>query len=108
MTFDFGLLINIAIGILVTLVGGFFVLQLIITAIGMATEYSGNAEGLKKAQQTLSAGVKGIAVAIGTVLVLNFLLNILGVGGFEGGPVGFVVEKITNLEECLKNYEACE
>jgi hypothetical protein len=102
---NFEYLLTITVGVLFTLVMGFFVLQLIITAIGMATEYSGNADTLKKAQQTLTAGIKGVAIALGTIILLNTLLTILGVS--VGNPVTYIVERINALESCLKNYKTC-
>lgn len=104
---NFELLINTVVGILFSLVLGFFVLQLIITAIGMATEYSGNADTLKKAQQTLTAGIKGVAVALGAVLLLNFILTILGVNIGAGGPVAYITGRINALEACLRDYTTC-
>lgn len=104
---NFELLINTVVGILFSLVLGFFVLQLIITAIGMATEYSGNADSLKKAQQTLTGGIKGVAVALGTILLLNFILTLLGVNLGTGGPVSYITGRINALEACLRDYTKC-
>ncbi len=104
---NFEYLLTITVGILFSLVWGFFVLQLIITAIGMATEYSGNADTLKKAQQTLTAGIKGVAIALGTIILLNTLLTILGVNLGGLNPVTYIVGRINALEECLRDYGAC-
>lgn len=104
---DFSLLINISVGILASLVGGFFILQLILTAIDMATDYAGSSEKLKKAQQTLTSGIKGIVVTLGTILLLNFILYVLGVNLGTGGPVAYIVGRIEALEACLRNYEDC-
>lgn len=104
---DFNLLINVTVGILASLVGGFFILQLILTAISMATDFSGSTDTLKKAQQTLTGGIKGIAVALGTILLLNFILYVLGVGLGEAGPVAYIVGRIDALEACLRDYAEC-
>jgi hypothetical protein len=104
---NFEVLINLVVGILFSLVLGFFVLQLIITAITMATEYSGNADTLKKAQQTLTAGIKGIALALVTVILLNTILSILGVTSVSGNPVTYITGRIQALESCLRDYNTC-
>lgn len=103
---DFEYLINSSIGILFSLIIGFFVLELVKIAITLSTEYEGKADTLKKLSQTLTANIKGVVIALGTALFLNFILTLLGIQVIVN-PGKFIDESMKKLEDCIRNYSQC-
>jgi hypothetical protein len=103
---DFEYLINSSIGILFSLIIGFFILELVKIAITLSTEYEGKADTLKKLSQTLTANIKGVVIALGTVLFLNFILTLLGIQVIVN-PGEYIDESMKKLEDCIRNYSQC-
>jgi SpoIID/LytB domain protein len=103
---DFSYLINVSIGILFSLIIGFFILRAVISAIAFATDYEGKKETLEEAKKSLTAAVKGVVIALGTFIFLNFILSLLGIAPIEN-PGEYIEKKLDNLYVCLYNYSLC-
>jgi len=103
---DFEYLINSSIGILFSLIIGFFILELVKVAITLGTDYEGKTDTLKKLNQTLTANIKGVVIALGTALFLNFILTLLGIEVIPN-PGEYIDESMTKLESCIRNYSNC-
>lgn len=103
---DFSYLINVSIGILFSLIIGFFILRAVISAIAFATDYEGKKETLEEAKKSLTAAVKGVVIALGTFIFLNFILSLLGIAPIEN-PGEYVQERLDSIYVCLYNYSLC-
>lgn len=103
---NFEYLINSSIGILFSLIIGFFILEIVKIAITLSTEYEGKTDTLKKLNQTVTANIKGVAIALGTALFLNFLLTLLGIEVIPN-PGKYIDESILKLEKCIRSYQEC-
>lgn len=103
---DFAYLINTSIGILFSVIIGFFILKAILSAIAFATDYEGKKETLENAKKSLTAAIKGVIIALGTFLFLNFILYLLGISPIEN-PGQYIEERLDKLYVCLYNYSLC-
>lgn len=102
---DFYNLLSIIFGVFFSLVIGFFVLEIVLVAISLATSYS-DPKALENSKQTLTAAIKGFAIAVGGTLLLNTILGFLNIG-IELNPLKDLSCKLMELENCVKNYDTC-
>jgi len=103
---DFAYLINASIGILFSLIIGFFILKAILSAIAFATDYEGKKETLEQAKKSLTSAVKGVIIALGTFIFLNFILSLLGIAPIEN-PGKYIQRRLDEMYICLYNYSLC-
>jgi hypothetical protein len=94
-------------GIFFSIILGFFVLKIVLSALNLATSY-GEKDALKKFQETLTAGIKGLAISIGALFILNTVFYFLNINtGTSFNPLAKFSEEICKLETCLRKYESC-
>lgn len=105
-TINWETIISTSFGIFFSLVLGFFVLQLVLAGIGLATDF-GNAKAMKAAKATFESAIKGLVVSLGAWIVLNSILGALGVNFSITNPAATLAAKFKQLENCLRNYASC-
>ncbi len=106
ITVKWGDLLNTTVGILFSLVIGFFILEFIIGALTLATDYS-NPKALETAKSTFTSAIKGLVISLGAIIVMNSLLKALDLPGISN-PVTNLATQLTNLEKCIRNYSSCK
>lgn len=104
-TIDWAALFGNIFGIFFSILIGFFVLKLALSALNLATSY-GEKEALKKFRESFTSSIKGLVIAIGAIYVLNTIFFFLNIQ-----PLSNPLEQFSNqakiLENCLRNYDTC-
>ena len=103
---DWSALLNTTVGIIFSLVIGFFILEFIIGAISLATDYN-NPKALETAKSTFTAAIKGLVISLGAIIVMNSILPALGLSAISN-PATTLAEQMTNLEKCIRDYSNCK
>ena len=104
-TIKWGELLNTTVGIMFSLVIGFFVLEFILGALNLATAYN-DPKAMETAKNTFTAAIKGLVISLGAIIVLNSILPALGLSGISN-PATTLAEQLTKLEKCVRNYSTC-
>ena len=85
----------------------FFVLEMVIASITLATE-KGNAKATEQAYKTFEAGVKGLIISLGAGVVLNSIFIFFGINtNIIANPFEFFGNQINRLETCIRDYGNC-
>ena len=104
-TIKWGELLNTTVGIMFSLVIGFFVLEFILGALNLATAYN-DPKAMETAKNTFTAAIKGLVISLGAIIVLNSILPALGLSGISN-PATTLAEELTKLEKCIRKYDDC-
>jgi hypothetical protein len=106
-TIDWGGLLATGFGIFFSIILGFFVLKIALSALNLATSY-GEKDALKKFKDVLTANIKGLAIGLGSLFILNTIFYFLNIN--TGGSLNVFKrfsEELCKLETCLRNYDNC-
>ena len=103
---DWTNLLTTSFGIFFSLIIGFFVLQFVLAAITLATDY-GNEKALETAKKTLSSAIKGLVISLGSWIVLNSILPALGINTSITNPIDTLSTKLRQVETCIRDYSNC-
>jgi hypothetical protein len=104
-TILWGDLLNTTVGILFSLVIGFFILEFILGALNLATDYS-NKDALENAKKTFTSAIKGLVISLGAIIIMNSILPALGLSAISN-PAETLATQLTNLENCIRDYSSC-
>jgi hypothetical protein len=106
-TINWTVFLETSFGIFFSIILGFFVLKIILSALNLATSY-GEKDALKKFQEVLTSSIKGLAIAIGSLFILNTIFFFLNINtGDSFNPLARFGEELCRLETCLRDYENC-
>jgi hypothetical protein len=106
-TINWTVFLETSFGIFFSIILGFFVLKIILSALNLATSY-GEKDALKKFQEVLTSSIKGLAIAIGSLFILNTIFFFLNINtGDSFNPLSRFGEELCRLETCLRDYENC-
>jgi hypothetical protein len=104
-TIKWGDLLNTTVGIIFSLVIGFFILEFILAAIALATDYN-NPKAMETAKNTFTAAIKGLVISLGAIIVMNSILPALGLRSISN-PATTLADQMTKLEKCIRDYSTC-
>ncbi len=105
-TIDWQGLLATGFGIFFSIILGFFVLKIILSALNLATSY-GDKDALKKFKEVLTSNIKGLAIALGSLFILNTIFSFLNITTGTFSPLKKFSEEMCKLETCLRDYDNC-
>ena len=106
-TIDWTYLLQTGVGIFFSILLGFFVLQLAIAALNLATSY-GEKDSLKKFKDTFTSAFKGLIIAVGGVIIVRTIFNYLNISGTGlNDPLSQFSSQMRIFENCIRNYNTC-
>lgn len=105
-TINWDSLLATSFGIFFSLVIGFFILEFILAALNLATNYE-DAKALETAKKTFTSAIKGLVVSLGAFVVLNTILPAIGVTGSITNPLSVFTTQINKLIGCVRDYSTC-
>ncbi|NBO17406.1 MAG: hypothetical protein EBV07_00725 [Proteobacteria bacterium] len=95
--------LDIILGTLFLMVVGFFIMQIVLAAIGLATGFT-EPKVLDNATKQLTAAVKGLVIALLSYFLLNTILFILGITTQTEGITGVIGGQLDKLFSCLRDF----
>lgn len=105
-TIDWEGLLATGFGIFFSIILGFFVLKIALSALNLATSY-GDKDALKKFKDVLTSNIKGIAIALGSLFILNTIFFFLEIETGSFSPLKKFSDEMCKLENCLRDYDTC-
>jgi hypothetical protein len=102
------LIFNIVIGSIFVLITGFFVMQIILAAISLATGFDSSKKSYESATKQLTGAIKGLGLALIAYFLLNTILNVFGINTETESITSTLGNQIYKLFSCLRNFKNCE
>lgn len=106
-TINWSVLLSTTFGIFFSLVLGFFILEFILAALNLATNYE-DPKALETAKKSFTSAIKGLVVSLGAFIVLNSVLPAIGVTTTVSNPLSVFTTQINKLIGCIRDYSTCK
>lgn len=99
--------LDLIIGTIFIFIIGFFVLEIVLAGITLATSYEESKKPLQDASKQLTGAIKGLLLSLVTYFLLNTLLAVFGVTTSTENITTTLGNQFDNLMECFRDFTQC-
>ena len=99
--------LNLIGGFIFILLIGFFVMQIVLAAISLATDFDNSKKTYEGATKQLTGAIKGLVLALVTFFLLNTILLVLGVTTPTETITATLGTQFDALFSCLRDFRSC-
>jgi hypothetical protein len=99
--------LNLIIGTIFIFILGFFILQIVLAAITLATGFEGSKKAYETATKQLTGALKGLLLALVTYFLLNTILQVFGISTSSENITKTLSDYFGTFMGCLRDFSTC-
>jgi len=99
--------LDTVLGLIFLLVLAFFVMQIVLAAISLATDFDNSTKSYESAVKQLTAAIKGLAISFLVFFLLNTILFVLGINTSTETITQTLGNQFNSLFTCLRDFRGC-
>lgn len=101
-------ILNILIGSIFVLIIGFFVMEIVLAAISLATGFDSSKKSYESATKQLTGALKGLGLSLIAFFLLNTILKAFGLTTDTESITTTLGKEIVNFLNCLRDFSYCQ
>lgn len=99
--------LNLIIGTIFIFILGFFILEIVLAAITLATGFEGSKKAYEAATKQLTGALKGLLLALVTYFLLNTILQVFGITTSSETITKTLSDSFNSFMSCLRDFSTC-